>query len=88
MHYKKIRKRSIGTTRVDILNNPKRVGILIQNLSANTLYVCELYKEDINAAIEVNGSNPYSDEKGASAGISLIASAASSDIRIEEIFKV
>lgn len=85
--YKNVSGHTIGTLRKDFVENPKRIGLLIQNLSSNTLYFLGYRNEDILRSIEIDGS-PYCDEVGASAAFSLKASAATSDIRIEEIIKV
>jgi hypothetical protein len=88
LFYKRIYKKSVGTENIEILENPKRVGILIQNLSSNTLYIKGKYQQDNAASIELYGGDYYRDPIGASAALSLQASAASSDIRIEESIRV
>ena len=84
--YKQVKAYTIGTTRKDFETNPKRIGLLIQNLSGTTVYFLQKGSENTDFSIEIDGT-PYSDEIGASSGFSLKASA-NSDVRIEEIFKV
>ena len=86
--YKHINKKTLTTTPTQIQEAPKRIGILIQNLSANTIYVNEYGKLDQNAALEVPAGFEYEDEVGASSKLSISASAADTDCRIEEIFQV
>jgi len=84
--YKIVRKHTI-TGKKDFQQNPKRIGLLIQNLSTDTIYFMSWQQTDITQSIEVDG-NSYSDEIGASAAFSLNTSGSSSEVRIEEIIEV
>jgi len=84
--YKLIQKYTI-TGKKDFQQNPKRVGLLIQNLSTDTIYFMAYQQTDTNNSIEIDG-DPYSDEVGASAAFTLNTSGSSSEIRIEETIEV
>jgi len=86
--YKHITKKTLTTTPTKIYETEKRISILIQNLSANTVYINEKEKLNSDTALELPAGFEYEDEVTASAAISISASAADTDVRIEESFVV
>ena len=73
---------SVGTTvAVKIPANPKRLSLLIQNLSANVLYVMTSGNLDVTKGIQVLDS--YETENQGE--LYLLASGAASDTRLEEV---
>lgn len=79
---------SVGTSATKLADNPKRVGLLIQNNSANTLYILSQGMIDTAQSIIVLAGDAYRNDQAPQGEYNLIASAATSDIRIEENIEV
>ena len=76
---------SVGTSASKIQANPNRVYLFIQNNSVNTLYILSEGQSDTAQALIVPAAGSYENDKAPQGGFNLIASAASSDIRIQEV---
>lgn len=84
MGFAKIYALSVGTTPKKIEQNQGRVGVFIQNLSVNNLYVLTS-GEDTAQGAKIEPNKHYVDEQKSSQGaLILLADGASSDIRVVE----
>lgn len=81
--YAKIYAVSVGTTPAKLAENQNRRALLIQNLSANILYILSS-GNDTAQAVKLAQDEIYTNDVAPEGEYILIASAASSDIRVEE----
>ena len=81
--YAKIYALSVGTTPTILYENQNRVGLLIQNNSSNTLYLLS-QGNDTAQSIVISAGATYRNDVAPQGEYQLIASAATSDIRVEE----